>query len=75
MTRIHTDSSIVHGLLVIGPAPISRELSSIGAGSSLRYEIVESIMEIRLLAVPFDRLRTGYVSLLTPKGQSNIGVL
>ncbi len=23
---------------VIGPAPISRELSSIGAGSALRYE-------------------------------------
>jgi len=29
----------------------------------------------RLLAVPFDRLRTGYVSLLAPKGQANIGVL
>jgi len=24
--------------LVIGPAPISHELSSIGAGSALRYE-------------------------------------
>ena len=53
---------MVHGLLVIGPAPISRELSSIGAGSALRYEILEWIMEIRLLAV--------YVSL-----RANIGVL
>ncbi len=26
---------------VIGPAPISRELSSIGAGSALRYEILD----------------------------------
>ena len=34
---------MVHGLLVIGPAPISHELSSIGAGSALRYEIVEWI--------------------------------
>ena len=59
----------------MGPAPISHELSSIGAGSALRYEILEWIMEIRLLAVPFDRLRTGYVSLLAPKGQANIGVL
>ncbi len=32
----------------MGPAPISRELSSIGAGSALRYEILEWIMEIRL---------------------------
>ncbi len=31
----------------MGPAPISRELSSIGAGSALRYEILEWIMEMR----------------------------
>ena len=37
---------MVHGLLVIGPAPISHELSSIGAGSALRYEILEWIMEM-----------------------------
>ena len=30
----------VHSSLVIGPAPISHELSSIGAGSALRYEIL-----------------------------------
>ena len=30
-----------YGREVVGPAPISRELSSIGAGSSLRYEILD----------------------------------
>ena len=33
---------MVHWLIVIGPAPISRELSSIGAGSALRYEILDT---------------------------------
>ncbi len=50
---------------VVGPAPISRELSSIGAGSSLRYEILTCNL----------RLRAVYVCLLAPKGQANIGVL
>jgi len=50
---------------LFGPAPISREQSSISAGSSLRYEILTC--NLRLLAV--------YVSLLAPKGQANIGVL
>ena len=45
---------------LFGPAPISRELSSIGAGSALRYEILTC--NLRLLAV--------YVCLL-----ANIGVL
>ena len=31
---------VVHSSLVIGPAPISHEQSSIGAGSALRYEIL-----------------------------------
>ena len=29
-------------VIVIGPAPISHELSSIGAGSALRYEILDA---------------------------------
>ena len=33
---------IFHSSLVIGPAPISREPSSIGAGSALRYEILDA---------------------------------
>ncbi len=35
----------------------------------------ESGSSLRCEEVPFDRLRTGYVSLLAPKGQANIGVL
>ncbi len=47
-----------YGREVVGPAPISRELSSIAVGSSLRYEILTC--NLRLLAV--------YVSLLTNMG-------
>jgi len=31
-----------------------------------------SPLNLRLLAVPFDRLRTGYICLLAPKGLANI---
>ncbi len=50
---------------VVGPAPISRELSSIGAGSALRYEILTCYL----------RLGVVYVCLLAPKEQANIDVL
>jgi len=57
-----------YGREVVGPAPISRELSSIGAGSSLRYEILTC--NLRLLA-PKGQAPNGQA----PEGQANIGVL
>ncbi len=63
-----------YGREVVGPAPISRAQHpkstsfwcwTIGAGSSLRYEILTCNL----------RLRAVYVRLLAPKGQANIGVI